>query len=94
VPAGSGHPRPPLPPFPQVYWAAGGPEDEPTGHQDAVSERRVLQSFGRAASEGASCLIATHDVALAPRLDRVIEMADGRLTGTGAPRSQPMATQP
>ena len=68
--------------------------DEPTGHQDAVSERRVLQSFGRAASEGASCLIATHDVALAPRLDRVIEMADGRLTGTGAPRSQPMATQP
>jgi putative ABC transport system ATP-binding protein len=55
--------------------------DEPTGHQDAVSERRVLDAFGRAAADGASCLIATHNVALAPRLDRVLEMADGRLSG-------------
>ena len=38
--------------------------DEPTGHQDAVSERRVLEAFGRAAADGASCLIATHNVAL------------------------------
>ena len=44
--------------------------DEPTGHQDAVSERRVLEALGRAAADGASCLIATHNVALAPRLDR------------------------
>jgi ABC-type lipoprotein export system ATPase subunit len=54
--------------------------DEPTGHQDAVSERRVLEALSRAAADGASCLIATHNVALAPRLDRVFEMADGRLT--------------
>ncbi len=53
--------------------------DEPTGHQDAVSERRVLEAFGRAAADGASCLIATHNASLAPRLDRVLEMADGRL---------------
>jgi putative ABC transport system ATP-binding protein len=53
--------------------------DEPTGHQDAVSERRVLEAFGRSAAEGGSCLIATHNVSLAPRLDRVLEMADGRL---------------
>ena len=53
--------------------------DEPTGHQDAVSERRVLESFGRAAAEGGSCLIATHNASLAPRLDRVLEMDDGRL---------------
>ncbi len=59
--------------------------DEPTGHQDAVSERRVLDAFGRAAAEGASCLIATHNVALAPRLDRVLEMADGRMTATDDP---------
>ena len=58
--------------------------DEPTGHQDAVSERRVLDAFGRAAADGASCLIATHNVALAPRLDRVLEMADGRLNGSVA----------
>ena len=64
--------------------------DEPTGHQDAASERRVLEAFGRAAAEGGSCLIATHNVSLAPRLDRVLEMADGRLSNArergGAPR--------
>jgi putative ABC transport system ATP-binding protein len=60
--------------------------DEPTGHQDAVSERRVLEAFGRAAAEGGSCLIATHNASLAPRLDRVLEMADGRLA---APSSTP-----
>jgi ABC-type lipoprotein export system ATPase subunit len=54
--------------------------DEPTGHQDAVSERRVLDALRRAAGGGGCCLIATHNVALAPRLDRVLEMADGRLT--------------
>jgi putative ABC transport system ATP-binding protein len=59
--------------------------DEPTGHQDAVSERRVLEAFGRAAAEGGSCLIATHNVSLAPRLDRVLEMADGRLVHAAAP---------
>jgi putative ABC transport system ATP-binding protein len=53
--------------------------DEPTGHQDAASERHVLEAFGRAAAEGGSCLIATHNASLAPRLDRVLEMADGRL---------------
>jgi putative ABC transport system ATP-binding protein len=60
--------------------------DEPTGHQDAASERRVLEAFGRAAAEGGSCLIATHNASLAPRLDRVLEMADGRLA---APSSTP-----
>ena len=59
--------------------------DEPTGHQDAVSERRVLEAFGRSAGEGGSCLIATHNVSLAPRLDRVLEMADGRLAQAAAP---------
>ena len=59
--------------------------DEPTGHQDAVSVRRVLEAFGRSAAEGGSCLIATHNVSLAPRLDRVLEMADGRLAHAAAP---------
>jgi putative ABC transport system ATP-binding protein len=53
--------------------------DEPTGHQDAASERRVLEAFARSAAEGGSCMIATHNASLAPRLDRVLEMADGRL---------------
>ncbi len=54
--------------------------DEPTGHQDRVSEGRVMEAFGRAAADGTCCLIATHNEALAPRLDRVLHMADGRLT--------------
>ncbi|MCI0635094.1 MAG: ATP-binding cassette domain-containing protein [Actinobacteria bacterium] len=54
--------------------------DEPTGHQDRVSEGRVIDAFGRAAANGTCCLIATHNEALAPRLDRVLNMADGRLT--------------
>jgi putative ABC transport system ATP-binding protein len=58
--------------------------DEPTGHQDAASERRVLEAFGRAAADGASCLIATHNVALAPRLDRVFAMTDGRISESAA----------
>jgi len=41
----------------------------------------VLEAFGRTAAEGGTCLIATHNVALAPRLDRVLQMADGRLAG-------------
>jgi putative ABC transport system ATP-binding protein len=53
--------------------------DEPTGHQDAVSERRVLDAFAQAASAGAACLVATHNEALSARLDRVLHMADGRL---------------
>jgi ABC-type lipoprotein export system ATPase subunit len=63
--------------------------DEPTGHQDAASERRVLDALGRAAAEGTSCLFATHNGALVPSLDRVLAMADGRLSageGTGDAR--------
>jgi ABC-type lipoprotein export system ATPase subunit len=45
----------------------------------------VLDALGRAAADGASCLIATHNVALAPRLDRVLEMADGRVSIDGEP---------
>ncbi len=54
--------------------------DEPTGHQDRVSEGRVMDAFARAAADGTCCLIATHNEALAPRLDRAVHMADGRLT--------------
>jgi putative ABC transport system ATP-binding protein len=57
--------------------------DEPTGHQDRASESRVMDVFARAAAEGTCCLIATHNEAIAPRLDRVVHMADGRLEAAG-----------
>jgi putative ABC transport system ATP-binding protein len=60
--------------------------DEATGHQDAASERRVLDAFARAAAAGAACLIATHNEALSARLDRVLQMADGRIAESAAQR--------
>jgi putative ABC transport system ATP-binding protein len=53
--------------------------DEPTGHQDRATMERVFAAMRRAAEEGTSCLIATHDEEAASRLDRVISMADGRV---------------
>ncbi len=53
--------------------------DEPTGHQDAEWAARVVQVLGDAANAGCCCVIATHDAALAPYLDRVISMSDGAI---------------
>ncbi len=67
--------------------------DEPTGHQDAGSARRILDAFGAAAALGTCCVIATHNEEVEPRLDRVLRItdgrvADGRAAGTkGADRS-------
>jgi putative ABC transport system ATP-binding protein len=53
--------------------------DEPTAHQDAGWADRMMDVMRDAASRGTTCLIATHDRALAPTLDRVVTMSDGRL---------------
>jgi putative ABC transport system ATP-binding protein len=53
--------------------------DEPTAHQDAGWADRMMDVMRDAASSGTTCLIATHDRALAPTLDRVVTMSDGRL---------------
>ena len=53
--------------------------DEPTGHQDVVWARAVLQALSSAASDGTACLVATHHRAVASYADRVLAIADGRL---------------
>lgn len=53
--------------------------DEPTGHQDVVWARAVLQVLSDAASDGTACLVATHHKAVASYADRVLAIADGRL---------------
>jgi len=55
--------------------------DEPTGHQDTMWARAVLQALRRASAEGTCCLVATHDEEVARDFDRVLVMADGRVTG-------------
>jgi putative ABC transport system ATP-binding protein len=56
--------------------------DEPTGHQDAGWGRRIFTVLSSAAAAGSCCLIATHDQALAPFIDRVVTMSDGALAGS------------
>jgi putative ABC transport system ATP-binding protein len=57
--------------------------DEPTGHQDAGWAEAVFSLLGRAAGDGACCLVATHDPEVAVFADRVISMRDGRIDGSG-----------
>jgi len=54
--------------------------DEPTAHQDAGWAARMVDVMRDAAASGTTCLIATHDRAIAPALDRVVSMSDGRLS--------------
>jgi putative ABC transport system ATP-binding protein len=53
--------------------------DEPTGHQDAASARRVFDVMREATAMGTCALVATHNDEVVEHADRVIRMEDGRL---------------
>ncbi len=53
--------------------------DEPTAHLDPATARAVLRDLDAAAGDRGLLLI-THDPALVPRADRVLELRGGRLT--------------
>ena len=54
--------------------------DEPTGELDTTTARVIADILANIASnQGATVIVATHDVSLADRADRSLEMADGRL---------------
>ena len=54
--------------------------DEPTGNLDEVTAGLVLAAFlDLVRSTGAAALVATHNVALARRMDRVVTLQQGRL---------------
>ncbi len=54
--------------------------DEPTGNLDPTTSRQVADALISAAKEqGAAALVATHDMDLARRLDRVVRLAEGRV---------------
>jgi len=60
--------------------------DEPTGNLDSKSADTVfelMRDVNRAS--GTSFLVVTHNMALARRCDRIIEVVDGRITGAAAP---------
>ena len=65
---------------------ANGPKlllaDEPTGHLDQATSEQVFDALLRIVRQtGLSALIATHNPALASRMDRTITLEQGRLRG-------------
>jgi len=52
--------------------------DEPTGNLDAVTATQVLDLFGQLAERGTTVVIATHDLAIAARVDRTLALVDGK----------------
>jgi putative ABC transport system ATP-binding protein len=56
--------------------------DEPTGHLDSDTGRRVLELIDAARELfGFAIVVATHDPAVGSRADRTLELADGALRG-------------
>jgi putative ABC transport system ATP-binding protein len=59
--------------------------DEPTAHQDTVSAERVFSALRKAADAGTAVIVATHNPEVVRHLDRVLTMADGRLSEAPRP---------
>jgi putative ABC transport system ATP-binding protein len=55
--------------------------DEPTGNLDSQTGEDVLQLFERLNDDGRTIVLITHEADVAQRADRVVQMADGRITG-------------
>ncbi len=53
--------------------------DEPTGALDRQSGEEVLRILGELHGEGHTVVIVTHDMNVAARADRIIEISDGRI---------------
>jgi lipoprotein-releasing system ATP-binding protein len=59
--------------------------DEPTGNLDTESSDQVfglLRQINR--EEHTTFLVVTHDLSMAARCDRIVELVDGRITGERA----------
>lgn len=65
--------------------------DEPTGNLDAAAGRSILDLFGELNAGGTTLVLITHDMDVAVRADRIIEVGDGRIVagepdGSAGPR--------
>ncbi len=68
-------------PRPQLVFA-----DEPTGNLDAATGEGIIDLlFSQASQTGATLLVITHDPDLAQRCERVLMMADGKISSDGPP---------
>ena len=58
--------------------------DEPTGNLDEATAARVFAEFlGLVRGQGSAALVATHNEALAARMDRVVRLHGGSAGGVG-----------
>jgi len=53
--------------------------DEPTGNLDTSSGSDIMSLFTELNSTGRTVIIVTHDLALARRASRIIEIRDGKM---------------
>ena len=51
--------------------------DEPTGRLESRSKEKIFGLFKKLAEDGLAIIIATHDLGLASRADRMIKLKDG-----------------
>ncbi|MDI4657986.1 ABC transporter ATP-binding protein [Xanthobacter autotrophicus] len=66
--------------------------DEPTGNLDTASADSVFALLRRINAErGTTFLVVTHNMALAERCDRIVELVDGRINAERAGRAEPGA---
>ena len=66
--------------------------DEPTGNLDTKSANTVFEMMQRVnASNGTTFLIVTHNMDLARRCHRIVEVVDGRMATAGAVQRAPVA---
>ena len=59
--------------------------DEPAGSLDLARQALVAAEIRRFAQAGGAAIVATHDLSFARGCDRVVVLAEGRLTAAGLP---------
>jgi len=59
---------------PKVIFA-----DEPTGNLDSMNSQNVFEILKKLSNEGTTIIVATHDLNLASKTDKTIEVKDGQL---------------
>jgi len=60
--------------------------DEPTGNLDTKSGEGILDLFGELSADGTTLMVVTHDMEVAARADRIVEVRDGRIGAETEPR--------
>jgi len=58
--------------------------DEPTGNLDTSSGTDIMSLFSELWKQGRTLVVITHDMSLARRTGRIVEMRDGRIVADGA----------